>query len=85
MPPTPINPFIALLLYISLCTLQKPHRQAYKFRNSISISLGFCHLRATENYFSFEYETSARSPQQNIFWFKLSVVALLPFMQLKEE
>lgn len=51
MHPTPINPFVALLMHISLCILQKLHRQVYKFRNSISILLGFCHLRATENFF----------------------------------
>lgn len=85
MPPTPINPFIALLMHISLCILQKKlHRQVYKFRNSISILLGFCHFRATEKFFFLKYETSARNPQQNsLLRFKFSVIAMLPFMQLK--
>lgn len=54
MCPTPINPFIALLTHITLCILQELHRQVYKIRNSISILLGFCQLRATENLFCFK-------------------------------
>lgn len=58
-------------MHISLCMeLQELHRQAYKIRNSISILLGFCHLRATANliFFFKIWNFCQKSPEKQLLF-----------------
>ena len=85
MPPTPINPFIALLMHISVHPTKTAQAglQIQKFNQLLA---GLLPPQSHWEFFFFsKYKTSARKPQKNSFSFKLSIVAMLPFMQLKEE